>query len=739
MQPASRLGCLPESSAHLDHSLTRPNSDPIWSEKAGPQQVLKQIRAEAEALFAEADRQYDEARQKAKAPGHKVTFRKQTRRKIAPTRIAAAEKDPVLQQATSDFVENPAAGLSNARRPAQCLSAAPIPGRYQMQAGQSGRQASVARIRPPDEAVPGPVQTNQRCSGRTVLPQHALSNGAASGNSPMQGMKSWRQAVDSPTTAWIRQASSPVNSSNAPSPPEKVSISRASLQACSLTTVSVASSLEAQASSTEAVVTGLSSGIEASSPEAPSPGDASSPGPVSEAGVRVDGPAEENSSAVMLESGWHAHIFACRVLERSGGLATSIGLPVIKTLAAHPALAQHSAALLDRLQAKIEQLQRSGLVAVQPSQHQRRTSLGSFPGLLGLSTLTSDAHAAASQDERRRISNREHCRDDWLACLRAAAFQGGLVAFTPSPQTSSPNAYGLTPHGSREAAFTEMQKTASAVLRRLRPDNARDFAELVTEGILQAAATGEALLDDELAGLARRDPSRFQRLNQRLQASQGPRQPRAGTTPPSSGAAARPATRTGPSGYGAEGMTASLAAVDEFPAALRLHAMFLEAADSYRLNQHLLRCMVAKLRRLTGAGSAPTPGHAATSEKLAMQCALALFISHLAFPVGAMPGEAEDRLPLDVIAALQGKPGIHCTVPGLGHPSPLVHSQRWGSPGLRAPPEHQSSPPHSQAAGSATACRRRFSTGAFIVRALLEDLLPRLGLPLDNSPELSPN
>ena len=86
-----------------------------------------------------------------------------------------------------------------------------------------------------------------------------------------------------------------------------------------------------------------------------------------------------------------------RPIGTAGGLATSIGLPVIKTLAAHPALAQHSAALLDRLQAKIEQLQRSGLVAVQPSQHQRRTSLGSFPGLLGLSTLTSDAHAAASQ------------------------------------------------------------------------------------------------------------------------------------------------------------------------------------------------------------------------------------------------------------------------------------------------------------------------------------------------------
>ncbi len=64
-----------------------------------------------------------------------------------------------------------------------------------------------------------------------------------------------------------------------------------------------------------------------------------------------------------------------------------------------------------------------------------------------------------------------------------------------------------------------MQKSAALVMRKLRPDNARDFAELVTEGILQAAATGEALLDDELAGLARQDTSKFQRLNQRMQVS----------------------------------------------------------------------------------------------------------------------------------------------------------------------------------------------------------------------------
>jgi hypothetical protein len=40
----------------------------------------------------------------------------------------------------------------------------------------------------------------------------------------------------------------------------------------------------------------------------------------------------------------------------------------------------------------------------------------------------------------------------------------------------------------------------------------------LTRAVRQAAATGEALLDDELRRLARRNPARFGRLNLRLQA-----------------------------------------------------------------------------------------------------------------------------------------------------------------------------------------------------------------------------
>lgn len=60
-------------------------------------------------------------------------------------------------------------------------------------------------------------------------------------------------------------------------------------------------------------------------------------------------------------------------------------------------------------------------------------------------------------------------------------------------------------------------------------------------------------------------------------------------TSPTIGPASRSSARGSMAGHGAEGTTASLAAVDEFPAALRLHAMFIEAADSHRLNQHLMR------------------------------------------------------------------------------------------------------------------------------------------------------
>ena len=102
-------------------------------------------------------------------------------------------------------------------------------------------------------------------------------------------------------------------------------------------------------------------------------------------------------------------------------------------------------------------------------------------------------------------------------------------------------------------------------------------------------------------------------------------------------------------------------------------------------------------------------------------------------------GEAEDRLPLDVIAALQG------SLASIALSLAWVTRLLWFTPrdGAALASEHlQNVKVHLLTLRQQAQLRPAdagFSTGAFIVRALLEDLLPRLGLPLDNSPELSPN
>ena len=77
------------------------------------------------------------------------------------------------------------------------------------------------------------------------------------------------------------------------------------------------------------------------------------------------------------------------------------------------------------------------------------------------------------------------------------------------------------------AVLLYMQQHVRRSLRTLRPDNYPTFAELFTTALLQAAATGETLLDERPEGeskstlklqkLADKDASKFYRLNQRLQ------------------------------------------------------------------------------------------------------------------------------------------------------------------------------------------------------------------------------
>jgi len=55
------------------------------------------------------------------------------------------------------------------------------------------------------------------------------------------------------------------------------------------------------------------------------------------------------------------------------------------------------------------------------------------------------------------------------------------------------------------------------LVRQIQEPNLPLFARLFTAVVLQAAAAGEALLDKELTDLAQRNPSKFSRLNQRMQ------------------------------------------------------------------------------------------------------------------------------------------------------------------------------------------------------------------------------
>lgn len=73
------------------------------------------------------------------------------------------------------------------------------------------------------------------------------------------------------------------------------------------------------------------------------------------------------------------------------------------------------------------------------------------------------------------------------------------------------------PAGRDEAAYATLAAGTPLLLQHLRPDNLPAFAELFTAAVIQAAATGEALLDESLTSLASRDVARFHQLNQRLQ------------------------------------------------------------------------------------------------------------------------------------------------------------------------------------------------------------------------------
>jgi hypothetical protein len=379
------------------------------------------------------------------------------------------------------------------------------------------------------------------------------------------------------------------------------------------------------------------------------------------------------------------------------------------------------------------------------------SSRKSIAGGVGLHAFTADGVRSRSIEDQRRVSNREACRDAFFALMRDAASRAAFFGRNNSQRSEEDGAGGVFENNKNNynmsgsghvsvslslvsgadgrshsgepdgVVFGRIQVSSSNLLRTLRPDNFSAFAELLTAAILQAAATGDALLDEELATLAKRDGvSRFHSLNRRMQGGEGgsggggtgsgavgPRRsnPLALTRLTSSGStsigfgstsnstattttATGATTRTTTSGIkkqpptspfkqnnsnsnatnahkmqrGGIGPSSSTsryvnghgnhtsqlpggaqAAMDEaaacaarimseFPHALSLYILFLEAADSHRLNTALTRVMTEKLKSLAKpqATMAAAPGQS-LGEKVVAASALAGILGYLAF------------------------------------------------------------------------------------------------------------
>lgn len=331
---------------------------------------------------------------------------------------------------------------------------------------------------------------------------------------------------------------------------------------------------------------------------------------------------------VLLWCGTLAQQYAALVLHHAGHLVRALGVQLLESICSAQVLvgdaATRSAAVRsfrEGAQSALAELRSQQLRSEKAYDSVR--AFGAAGSLFGLPAFTSDARKSKSPDEQRRLSNREATRDAWFALMRDTAAKtasfghsggrGGSMGTASLASGMDHAGGGEEPDG---VVLGRLQARASDLLRALRPDNFGPFAELFTAAVLQAAATGEALLDEELTNLAKRNVDRFHSLNRRMQGQgQGPG-PRRGSAlqgqqqrrPPhgfgdlGGSAALKPAAKgkrpsSAGGGGGAfggyvasdEAVTAALEVVAEFPRPLRLHALFLEAADSHRLNTNLVR------------------------------------------------------------------------------------------------------------------------------------------------------
>lgn len=154
------------------------------------------------------------------------------------------------------------------------------------------------------------------------------------------------------------------------------------------------------------------------------------------------------------------------------------------------------------------------------------------------------------------VCNREKSRDLFFTILRRASSRLDVLRQTQEAAAAAAQDCPQEAAAAEAAAAADMAELLSEVsvaakqlLLQLAPSNLAYLSELFMACVLQAASTGEPLLEPALVLIAEKDPGRFQKLQQRL--ADRPSGPAAGSSPagstgaPGSVSSNRQAARTG--------------------------------------------------------------------------------------------------------------------------------------------------------------------------------------------------
>jgi hypothetical protein len=153
-------------------------------------------------------------------------------------------------------------------------------------------------------------------------------------------------------------------------------------------------------------------------------------------------------------------------------------------------------------------------------------------GLLAPNSAANSAGKGASAGAAGKLTtaalnNREKCRDLFFSILRKCSTrldsirqqqqQSMVVASSVEPQCHQSAAAAAEIDTELQELVAEVGLAAKQLLLQLAPSNQPYLAELFTACVLQAASSGEPILDPQLAMMAVRDPGKFQKLQQRVE------------------------------------------------------------------------------------------------------------------------------------------------------------------------------------------------------------------------------